>query len=313
MCLKQWPWKPHPIARSMSDIRFLQRKQIEDARWNSCIAQSYPALPYALSFYLDAVAENWGAVVAGDYETVLPLVWMSKLGVKLLYQPYYCQQLGVFGTRAKDGNTQLELLSEATKYVYVNIQLNSTSAIVATDFKLKPRKNLLLHLQPDYSTLSSKFSQNHGRNIARAQRAGYAFTEDLALTAFEAFYLKNINRNTEHFKPKHEELFKRLMGALTTHRMSRIFAALNKEGMPVAAVFVVPFQERLCAIVNTSNTEGKKNGASHFVFSEVIKHYTGQNLWLDFEGSSVPGIARFYEGFGAHTETYWQLKTNWLR
>ncbi|MBK8660029.1 MAG: GNAT family N-acetyltransferase [Bacteroidetes bacterium] len=297
----------------MSDIRFLQRKQIDDARWNSCIAQSHPALPYALSFYLDAVAENWGAVVAGDYETVLPLVWMSKLGVKLLYQPYYCQQLGLFGAQAKDRNRQLALLSEATKHVYVNIQLNSTSTVAASDFKLKPRKNLLLHLLPDYSILLSKFSQNHGRNIARAQRSGYTFTENLELKAFEAFYLKNINRKVEHFKPKHEQLFKRLMVALTTHRMSRIFAALNKEGMPVAAVFVVPFQGRLCAIVNTSNAEGKKNGASHFVFSEVIKHYAGQNLWLDFEGSSVAGIARFYEGFGAQTETYWQLKTNWLR
>ena len=32
----------------------------------------------------------------------------------------------------------------------------------------------------------------------------------------------------------------------------------------------------------------------------------------DFEGSMIPGVARFYAGFGANPETYFQLKFNRL-
>lgn len=311
--MKPWHWKPHPTAPSMPELRLLKRKDIDPAKWDACIARSQPSLPYALSFYLDAVAENWGGLVIGDYETVLPLVWMSKLGVKLLYQPNYCQQLGVFGKNAGEATTQLLLLKEAARYAYVNMQLNTASAVVATGLKLKPRKNLLLHLQPSFATLQKKFTQNHHRNIAKAHKAGYVFADRWSMKKLEEFYLSNINRDAERFKHKHEKLFKKLLQTLEQRGMAQLFAALDKDAQPVAAVLVVPFKGRLCAIVNTSNAEGKRNGASHFVFSELIKHYAGQNLWLDFEGSSVAGIARFYEGFGACTETYWHLKTNWLR
>lgn len=311
--MKPWHWKPHPTAPSMPELRLLKRKDIDPAKWDACIARSQPSLPYALSFYLDAVAENWGGLVLGDYKTVLPLVWMSKLGVKLLYQPNYCQQLGVFGANANEPATQLRLLKEAAKHAYVNMQLNTASAVVATQLKLKPRKNLLLHLQPSFASLQKKFHQNHLRNIAKAEKAAYVFTEHWSMKQFQEFYLGNINREAEQFKPKHEELFKTLLNTLQQHNMAQLFAALDKDAQPVAAVLVVPFKDRLCAIVNTSNAAGKRNGASHFVFSELIKRYAGHNLWLDFEGSSVAGIARFYEGFGACTETYWHLKTNWLR
>jgi hypothetical protein len=43
-----------------------------------------------------------------------------------------------------------------------------------------------------------------------------------------------------------------------------------------------------------------------------IQNNSGKNLILDFEGSNIPGIARFYKGFGAMAETYYSVHQNRL-
>jgi hypothetical protein len=44
--------------------------------------------------------------------------------------------------------------------------------------------------------------------------------------------------------------------------------------------------------------EGRKKGASHQLIDTLIREYAGKDYWLDFEGSDIPGIAFFFEGFG---------------
>jgi len=53
-------------------------------------------------------------------------------------------------------------------------------------------------------------------------------------------------------------------------------------------------------------------GAMYFLLDSFIKTNAEQDLILDFEGSMIPGVARFYSGFGAIPETYFQLKFNRL-
>lgn len=299
---------------TMTNFRLIKRNNLNTEKWDSCIEQSTYGLPYALSFYLDAVAENWAGLVCGDYSSVMPLVWMNKVGVKLLYQPYYCQQLGVFSdSESMEVDVHSSCLKEAKKYAYVNIQLHSGAKCVEQEFDLKPRKNLLLPLNETFKNLQEQFSDNHLRNINKAKKSNLHFRENSDLMSFKKFYLGNINRQAENFKTKHEVVFNRLLHQLWTHNSCRIFSVENSEKQLLAAVLLVPFKRRLCAIVNTSSVEGKRLGASHFIFNEIIRYYADKDLVLDFEGSSIPGIARFYQGFGASIETYFLLKTHWLK
>lgn len=292
----------------MSNISFVTRKQIDEQRWNQLISQSN-SLPYALTWYLDAVAENWDALVLADYQVVMPLVWLRKLGIKCLYQPYYCQQLGVFGKANKAELKQL-LQTAAQKFPYADINLNPTAAPLQEEFKLLKKKNLLLSLKGNYPTLQKNYNTNHQRNIAKAVKAGLMFTEDLDLKDFQKFYLGNVNREKENFKPKHERIFKKLTSELLTRSVAKIFAAVDVAGKPLAAILVIFHQNRAIAIVNSSSSEGKKSGGSHYVFDQFIQKHAGSGLVLDFEGSSIPGIARFYEGFGATEETFYNYRHN---
>jgi hypothetical protein len=267
-------------------------------------------LPYAFSWYLDSVAENWDALVLGDYDTVMPLVWLRKLGVKCLYQPYYCQQLGVFGKQLNK-HTVGEFLKQTRQgYSYVNVNLNPAVNIVADDFKFIRKKNLLLNLDKEYPDLRKSYSENHSRNIKKADKAGVHFLEDTTWIQFREFYLRTVNRKQQNIKAKHEKIFKILTTTALRNGAGRIYSVMDKSGKLLAASLLLRHKSRLINIINSSSPEGKKMGASHYLFDRVIQKHSGEEIVLDFEGSSVVSIARFYEGFGAEEEIFYNYQSS---
>jgi hypothetical protein len=298
----------------MSAVRFLKRTEIDDKKWNALIEHSVCSLPYAFTWYLDTVAEHWDALIYEDYALVMPLVWLRKFGVKCLYQPYYCQQLGVFSTEVTEASIATDFIHTAAKnFNYVDINLNPSAATVSSKFSMTAKKNLLLDLRPAYREIQKLYTDNHKRNITKAGKAGLVFTEETELKQFQRFYLENINPEKEKFKPKHAKIFKSLTSLLSEQGLGKIFAATDIEENLLAAVLLIPHGNRLIGIINTSSAQGKKSGAAHFLFDRVIEKYSGQNYLLDFEGSSIPGVARFYEGFGGKTETFYNFRHSVLK
>ena len=78
-------------------IHYVKRHELHAAKWDDCISRSVNGLIYAYSFYLDAMAGDWDALVMNDYEAVIPLPWRRKWRISYLYQPFLTAQLGVFG------------------------------------------------------------------------------------------------------------------------------------------------------------------------------------------------------------------------
>ena len=54
--------------------------------------------------------------------------------------------------------------------------------------------------------------------------------------------------------------------------------------------------------------EGKAKGAMHFLMDSFIRKYAGEKKVLDFGGSSVESVARFYKSFGALDYVYLQIE-----
>ncbi len=85
-------------------ISYLRHENIDKKKWDNCIAHANNSLIYAYSYYLDAMSENWNALVMNDYEAVMPLTWAKKFGFRYLRQPVFTQQLGIFGNISFEKN-----------------------------------------------------------------------------------------------------------------------------------------------------------------------------------------------------------------
>jgi len=298
----------------VTEISFVKQNQINWQKWDACITSAHNSLPYAYSWYLNAVAEYTDALILNDYEAVMPLVWLTKYGVRCIYQPYYCQQLGIFSLKkltTKTLNSFMQaMLSNAA---YVDTNLNPAIAPVADKFDLLPKKNLLLELNKPIDELKKNYAENTKRNISKATKANMQFFESHDLNAFYNFYLPTLGNQKLNFNAKDEKKLRALVKALFENKMARLFVVAGTDNTWQATMIMVQTPNRLINIINASSETGKKNGASHFLFHQVLSAFTEKNLLFDFEGSSIPGIARFYEGFGAYRNDFYHLKTTVIK
>jgi hypothetical protein len=289
---------------SYSAYRYLKRKHINDEKWNACI-EANSDLPYGLSWYLDSVTEEWHALVLRDYEAVFPLPIKKKLGINIIYNPFFCQQLGLFtdASHPMFESTCLRFLQR--KFLYCNINLHYNSVAESSSlFKL--RYNYILPLNQPYEKIRENFSKNTNRNITK-YKLHKVFTRPFSdANQFALFYEKNLSSQIRGYSAKHTKYLENLIRESVQRGMAEMIAAYtNPQNPPVAMALFIKFKNRIFNIAPISFQQARETGAMTFIIDEMIRKYANSDTILDFEGSSVESIARFYKGFGAKQQNFW--------
>jgi len=290
-------------------VRILKRNLIDDTKWNLTIQQAANSLPYAYTWYLDALCTKWIGFVVGDYEFVMPMAVGRKWGLMYVYQPLFCQQLGVFYRERSEVIIDLMLQTMLKKFVYVNYNINSDNTTKTPLRGLSKKKNLTIKLSSKHPEIQKKYSDNTVRNIKKGQKAGLIFEEGdkKSSESFVDFYVANTAVKDANFKSRHIELLRRLVNQFIIHDCGKLYQAKTVEGEICAGIIVVETQNRIIHLLPSADEHARQNGAMQFLLDAVLSHYAGSDKVYDFEGSSVDSIARFYESFGAVNEAFFVL------
>lgn len=305
------------------DIRFVPRDEIEKSRWDGCVHYAPNGFIYGYTWYLDNVAENWDGLVEGNYESVFPLVWNKKMfGIKQIYQPYLCQQLGVYSMNAcSKPRLQAFLDAIPKEYKFIGMNMNDRNNLVKNIEGLtnERRSNYLLALNRSYEEIRGNYSTNLKRNIAKGKK------HDLYITAGV-----KPEKFVDALRAYHEEHNKGLFPEQIYHTALRIIynclhrglgnimgIYLNGSDQFCAAIFQMYSGSRIINLLNVTTNEGRKVGAMHFLMDEIIQQNAGRPVVYDFEGSNIESIARFYKSFGAADTPYFSIEKNnlpwWIR
>jgi hypothetical protein len=294
-----------------NQIKHLQHKEIDKAKWDACITNAPNGLIYCYSFYLDCMAKHWDALVFGDYEAVMPLTWNKKYGFYYLYQPAFTASLGVFGK-----NLTKEIIDDFTskfpsKFKLTEISLNSGNIIDdPKNFSLL-RSNYILHLNKSYEELYKAYRDNHKRNITKAFQLGCSISKEIAvdeIIQLNKEQLQHIDGTKQEDYPN----FKKLYELLKIKGQAKTYGLIDKQNKILASAVFFFSHNRAYYIMVGNHPDGKTIGASHALIDAFIKDHADQNLILDFEGSDIRNLAFFYNGFGATEEIYPALKINRL-
>ena len=313
---------PFDLFTKNMKLRLLQREEIEAPKWNGCIYYSANSKIYGYTWYLDNVAENWMGIVEGDYQSVFPLVWNDRLfGVKQLYQPYLCQQLGLFtvNVRSKERLRQfLEFIPEEFKYWDLALNDGNESILKLSGYDTLQKPNYQLFLDKPYEELAKAYSGNTKRNLKKAQKTPLYLTNSMKPETFiEALQEAQNAKGVKHPDALYHAGLRIIWNCL--HRGKGVLtAAYDAETRELCAAIFFMFEgAALINLLNLSTARGKKINAMTYLLDATIQRDAGSTKYIDFEGSSIPGIARFYEGFGAQNTPYYQLINNqlpwWLR
>ncbi|HWH62966.1 MAG TPA: GNAT family N-acetyltransferase [Ginsengibacter sp.] len=288
-------------------ISYLQYEDINKEKWDHCIDTAPNGLIYAYPFYLDAMSKNWSALVANDYEIVMPLTWNRKFGVSYLRQPAFTQQSGLFGNIPFTENVTEEFLNKALKlFPFAEINLN-----YANEYKkgTTERCNLILPLNNSFAEIEKSFKNDLKKNIKKANKNSLIYTSSEEIeNAIESY--RNIYSAKLHTSQKDYENFRKLCFILKEKEQLLVRKVNSKDEQLLAIAIFFKDKKRIYNIMSTTFSEGRSMEANHFLLHELIKEFSGQNLILDFEGSEIPSINFFYRKFGAIEQPYPFVRIN---
>jgi len=292
------------------EISYLTYQQINKPKWDACIQNADNGLIYAYSFYLDAMAKHWDALVLGDYEAVMPLTWNKKYSIHYLYQPAFTACLGVFGKSIIAETIDAFLKAIPAKFKYWDIYFNPGNLFNLSDFNLYERMNYVLYLDADYGSLYKAYRDNIKRNIKKSELYGLNIDKNIGITA--VIKLAKEQAGTCTAADDDFIRFEKLFHFLYKDAKATTYAVYTKEKLLMASAVFFFSHGRAYYIMVGNHPNGKTLGASHALINAFIKDHAGQNLLLDFEGSDIPSLAFFYSSFGAREEKYGAIKLNRL-
>jgi hypothetical protein len=289
-------------------IQYYTRQQIDAVKWDACVNGSETGLIYANSFFLDAMADNWHALVAGDYEQVMPLCFRKKWGITYLYQPFLLPVGGVFGKDISQKTVPHFLKAIPKSYRLWDFSFQHHNHLPAA-YKIQfSRVNMVLSLQQSYTQLQNQYSDNIHRNISKAQKAGcYAHiaSPESIIDLCEKVYPSFTKIETGAFQRLREQYT-----LLQPYAKPYAVYAANHQLLS-ACIFLIK-NNRAYYWLAVNHAAAKDAGSSALLINQFIKDYAGKPLVLDFEGSDNKGIAHFYKQFGAVNEPFTTLFHNKL-
>ncbi|MHB1278420.1 MAG: GNAT family N-acetyltransferase [Bacteroidia bacterium] len=284
------------------NIRYLKNEDLNTAQWDACIQESMPSLLYAYSWYLDLVCEDWDALVLGDYEAVMPIPFTRKLGFKIALQPPFCQQLGVFSRSAlNESIVHAFLAAIPSQFRGVKLNLNYHNPL---NSGVSQRSNYVLDLMPDMDALKTHFESSVLRNVRKSEKTSCALLEGVDIRSIMELV-------TWQNKDKNMGLSKRSL-----RKLERLIPACTQKGVLISIGLYSPInhlcavgiflkdKQRLYYLFGASDEMGREYSGMTRIMLHLIEKFVGQGYTLDFEGSEIPGIARFFKKFGAKNSPY---------
>ncbi len=292
-------------------IQYLPHDEIDKVKWDVCIQKAFNGNIYALSWYLDVVHEDWGALVEDDYVRVMPLTGNKKYGVFYLFQPFFTQQLGIFSTKIlSSGIINKFIAAIPKKFRLVQINLNIHNHPQPEEYHLISNKSYLLDLISGYPKLWAHYATNTKRNLKNAQSSGLTLVKGMEPGLLTDMFRKNKGSEVKHWHEVHYQRLHKLMFRAMFKSMGVIYGVYTDHNELCAGAFFLKDHQHLVFLFSASTPEARRNGAMTFLLDTVIKEYAETALVLDFEGSNNSNLARFYRGFGSQEVSYYRLEIN---
>ncbi len=260
-------------------------------------------LPTAMSWYLDVVSPQWEALVSDDdYTFIMPLPVKKKLALTYLVQPHWTQQMGIISNQEINQETISRFISQMPYCIYA-FNLNAGNHHPQ---QKRRNLNLRLSLQPNYDTLAAAYSSNTRRNITKALKQGITL-KPIPSNELIHFWKKHNPAASDTLKSS----LVTLINEANSHSCAYLIGAYTSDNSLVAALFALKFPHHITFLCPTSSPEGMRLSAMFLIVDSIIKEHSSKDIVFDFEGSMIPGVARFYRGFGATEQHYYPISRHY--
>lgn len=299
-------------------IHFLDVQEIDSRKWNECVNTSIlgiPQLCYVQYDYLNAICENqWGALVIFDnnkelYRNVMPLPYRKKWGfIHYVYQPYFCQQLGIFGA-STDYDINDFISHIPRKFLRVHLNVHGGSGIPR---KSQKRTNYIL---PAPHIPENTFNKDALKNLKKLRQHEIEYVETTDYQVVLTIYDEAWGEQSGFEWFNDYDAFAQALNLISSDRIYAVIVRdTNLNEVLGGAIFLhsgdnTVHSHRLHYVCGGAVKRGREWGVVHGIIEHVCLKFP--HSIIDFEGSNIPSVAKFYQKFGPIDEPYYSININY--
>ncbi len=296
----------------VKQTQILNSAKINPIKWNNCLENSSNELIYANYHFLNQICDNWSALIIGDYETILPLPWRKKFGIKYFYAPAFIQQLGFFGNLVNLPIQEIwKTVNEFAKFG--DLFLNYANREILENITYIEKTNFIIDLNNNYPEIYATYSNDLIKNLLKSKKHTLKYSNDLS-----------VEKSIQEFKSHYQDRFPNYKDS-DFSRIQEACLAFSKSGNCItrtaysesdldirSTALLLKSKTRLYLIMNATNNQGRIIAANHYLLDQIIQEFSEELILFDFEGSERKGIQTFYESFHPKNQPYFHIRINRL-
>ncbi|NOX63308.1 MAG: GNAT family N-acetyltransferase [Chloroflexi bacterium] len=283
---------------------------------------------FAQDWWLDATAPAaWDAVTIEENGRViarLPYAIQRHRGLTLLTMPLLTPHLGPwlaplpgkYATRLSREHQLLDALIDRLPPFDLFQQsfhphITNWLPFYWRGFRQTTRYTYIIPDLGDLDRVWDGFRSNIKRAIHKAKKQ-VAVRSDLGLETF--WRLNRLTFQRQGMEPPYNlDYLIRIDEACGQRNQRRMFFAEDARGRIHAALYLVWDHQTAYYLMGGNDPELQNSGAPSLLMWEAIQFAATTSKRFDFEGSMIPGVERFFRGFGARQTPYFRVtKTNSL-
>ena len=269
--------------------------------------EAHPVPLYLRDWWLDAVCgEKWEVIASeGKSPVFFAFPYKKKYGLRLISMPLLTLGLGPVG---KDGLTSFseELMSQLPPFDLLDLFLLSGVDAEVKGWKVQTRYTYRVNDLGNAEKLFASFASSTRQQIRKAEkRVKVVESEDAELL----YRMVSLTFRRQSKKAPYTLPFvKAIVGACALRGCGRILVAKDQLGEVHGACFVAWDDTTAYYVMGGADPKLRSSAAYSLLMWEAIKVAGLHAKIFDFCGSSIPSIARFFEGYAAKRVAYLHIK-----
>lgn len=301
---------------------YFKHKQINFDLWDKCIEESSNGTIYALSWYLNVASAHWDALIKienNKYVSVFPIPFKKKAGLKVLFNPVFCHQLGLFSINpiSIDELAKIHLiLKENFRYIsnyHLNLANSKLLDYTFFDFETTLKTSFHLDLSKSYENIFNNLTKDRKKNIEKSKAYNFKVKETLSVQQI----LQLFRANTEEkiyggVKSYQYEMLTKLFHLSSSKGLTKAYLIWNENKEIIYGCWFFIYKNKLIKFFNASSKEGRRKNCDSFFMDYIIDIYSNSDYILDFERESSVGVNKYKRSFNPEKVYYINIQNSRL-
>ncbi len=275
-------------------MNFIQREHIDIEKWDRLVSTTKGSSVFSMSFYLDAVAENWCILVNEDYTRGMAIPYVVRLKQRCCYTPIFVRYLEWFGP-TMDDHRFMALL----KTNFRQGQLNTKQKVRAKKLKRKVFQVIPPVSESDANSQTKRMLNKFGKSSLEL-----TWGDDLSMIMHHI--RRELPQKVHSLNRASLDRLGVLVSVLQEKKILQMLTVREK-GRGVGGIFVVEFNGSLLYLKGAMNKDIKDMGGMYAAMQEAIDLSQSKQLLFDFGGSNAEGVKRFNTNLGGQDSKYYAI------